>query len=51
MRKETILMVHNFYQIPGGEDTVVANEKRMLEEQGHKVYLYSRNNAEFQTGI
>lgn len=26
--KENILIVHNYYQIPGGEDTVVANEKR-----------------------
>ena len=26
-RKENVLIVHNYYQIPGGEDTVVANEK------------------------
>ena len=51
MNKEKILLVHNYYQIPGGEDTVVANEKRMLEEKGHKVILYTRNNAEFQSGI
>lgn len=47
-RKETVLIVHNYYQIPGGEDTVVANEKKMLEEHGHKVILYSRNNAELK---
>ncbi len=46
MKKQTILIVHNYYQIPGGEDTVVANEKRLLEEYGHKVILYSRSNAE-----
>lgn len=51
MNKENILMVHNYYQIPGGEDTVVENEKRMLEEKGHKVILYTRNNAELQLGI
>lgn len=28
--KKNILIVHNYYQIPGGEDTVVANEKTML---------------------
>lgn len=46
--KQTILMVHNYYQIPGGEDTVVANEKKMLEENGHKVVLYTRNNSELK---
>lgn len=45
-KKQNILIVHNYYQIPGGEDTVVANEKKMLEEHGHKVIQYSRNNAE-----
>lgn len=44
-----ILLVHNYYQIPGGEDTVVANEKRLLEDNGHKVLLYSRNNSELKT--
>lgn len=47
--KKTILLVHNYYQVPGGEDTVVANEKAMLEEQGHKVILYSRNNSELKS--
>ncbi len=42
--KQTVLIVHNYYKHPGGEDTVVANEKRMLEENGHRVYLYTRKN-------
>ena len=46
--KQTVLMVHNYYQIQGGEDTVVANEKKMLEEHGHKVILYTRNNSELK---
>lgn len=46
--KKNILIVHNYYQISGGEDTVVANEKTMLEKHGHKVILYSRNNAELK---
>lgn len=46
--KQNVLIVHNYYQIPGGEDTVVANEKQMLEEHGHKVVLYSRNNSELK---
>ena len=44
--KENVLIVHNYYRIPGGEDIVVANEKALLESHGHKVILYSRNNAE-----
>lgn len=47
-KKQNILIVHNYYQIPGGEDTVVANEKKMLEEHGHEVTLYSRNNSELK---
>lgn len=46
--KQKILIVHNYYQIPGGEDTVVANEKKLLEDHGHKVILYSRNNSELK---
>lgn len=48
-KKQNILIVHNYYQIPGGEDTVVANEKKMLEDHGHKVILYSRNNSELKS--
>lgn len=47
-KKQNILIVHNYYQIPGGEDIVVANEKKMLEEHGHKVVLYCRNNTELK---
>lgn len=47
-RKQKILIVHNYYQIPGGEDTVVANEKKMLENHGHEVILYSRSNSEIK---
>lgn len=51
-KKKNILIVHNYYQIPGGEDTVVENEKKMLEKRGHKVVFYSRNNSELeQTSI
>lgn len=44
--KETVLLIHNYYQIPGGEDTVVSNEKKSLEENGYEVILYTRNNVE-----
>ena len=47
--KQNVLLVHNYYQIPGGEDTVVANEMKLLQEQGHKIVFYSRNNKELKT--
>lgn len=46
--KLKILIVHNYYKIPGGEDSVVLNEKNLLEKNGHKVILYSRNNSEIK---
>ena len=49
MKAEKVLVVHNYYQIPGGEDTVVANEIKLLEDHGHEVLLYSRNNTELKT--
>lgn len=42
MKKEKILIVHNYYQIPGGEDTVVENEYKLLKENGHEVILYTK---------
>lgn len=48
MKKKTVLMVHNFYQVGGGEDTVFENEKNMLLEQGHRVYTYTRTNDELK---
>lgn len=49
VHKQKILLVHNYYKIPGGEDTVVENERRLLEEHGHEVYFYSRSNSEMET--
>ncbi len=46
--KQKILIVHNYYKIPGGEDTVVANERKMLEEHGHQVWMYTRTNKELE---
>ena len=43
-----LLMVHNYYQIPGGEDTVLENEMNLLKKHGQNVYVYSRNNGEMK---
>lgn len=47
--KQTVLIVHNFYQIGGGEHTVYENEKRLLEANGHHVFVYTRDNHELST--
>lgn len=49
MGKKRILMVHNFYQIGGGEHTVFENEVKLLREHGHAVILYTRSNEELKT--
>lgn len=41
-----ILIIHNSYQQPGGEDVVVAQESALLEQNGHKVITYQRSNHE-----
>ena len=45
---KSILIVHNYYQIPGGEDLVVKAEHDLLSSHGHRVILYTRNNNEFR---
>jgi glycosyltransferase involved in cell wall biosynthesis len=44
-----ILIVHNYYKIPGGEDTVVYNERKLLEIHNHEVIFYCRHNTELDT--
>ncbi len=39
-----ILLVHNFYQQPGGEDEVYAGEARLLARYGHEVIRYQLHN-------
>lgn len=34
-----ILILHNEYQQYGGEDTVVKNEVKLLQDAGHSVYV------------
>jgi len=41
-----ILIAHNFYQLPGGEDHVFRAETQLLETHGHEVIPYTvRNDA------
>ena len=43
-----ILIVHNHYQQPGGEQMAVEAQVSLLRERGHSVILYMRNNAEIE---
>lgn len=44
--KRRVLIVHNHYQQTGGEANVADNEARLLQEHGHAVVRYVRDNAE-----
>ncbi len=48
MKKKKIIMVHNFYQIGGGEHTVFKNEVELLRENRHEVIEYTRSNDELK---
>jgi glycosyltransferase involved in cell wall biosynthesis len=44
MRQMNILLIHNFYQQPGGEDQVFRAEAALLEAHGHKVIRFQEHN-------
>lgn len=46
-----ILLLHNLYQIPGGEDVVVQAEKKLLEDNDHQVSLLLADNNEIASPI
>src|SRR5271169_3394899 len=50
MRSKTVLSVHNYYQQPGGEDQVFANETALLESRGHRVIRYEEHNSRIGNG-
>jgi glycosyltransferase involved in cell wall biosynthesis len=45
MRKFSVLVIHNQYQQPGGEDVVVQAEVDLLRRNGHRVLQFTQNNA------
>jgi glycosyltransferase involved in cell wall biosynthesis len=48
MSKLRILVVHNRYQLAGGEDAVVDAEIELLRRNGHAVEAYLRDNRELR---
>ncbi|TAM83169.1 MAG: glycosyltransferase family 1 protein [Acidobacteria bacterium] len=43
-----VLLVHNEYQQPGGEDIVFRLERQLLSSFGHRVLTYMRSNQEIK---
>lgn len=41
-----ILVVHNYYKIHAGEESVFQNEVKLLKEKGNNVSVYTRDNKE-----
>ena len=39
-----VLLAHNYYQQPGGEDAVFAAETTLLQRHGHRVFLLREHN-------
>jgi glycosyltransferase involved in cell wall biosynthesis len=39
-----ILLCHNYYQQPGGEDQVFADEANLLESRGHEIVRFTMHN-------
>src|SRR5579859_1990688 len=48
--KETVkvLVAHNYYQQPGGEDATCEQECQLLQRYGHEVVFYKRTNQELE---
>ena len=43
-----ILMAHNYYRSPGGEDAAFKSECELLSHFGEEVFLYERDNSELE---
>src|SRR6266566_356025 len=41
-----ILLAHNYYRYPGGEDEVFQSEQELLRSAGHEILEFARHNSE-----
>jgi len=48
IRQLKVLQCHNLYQLAGGEDRVVEDERELLTQQGHQVAQYQRHNDDIE---
>jgi len=44
-----ILLIHNYYQYPGGEDTYFESLKELLVKNGHQVQTYTKNSKQLRS--
>lgn len=44
-----VLLIHNFYQFWGGEDTYVTSLQKLLSQYGHDVIVYSKDSKNIKT--
>jgi len=44
-----VLLIHNYYQYRGGEETYVTSLQRLLTKNGHTVILYSKDSKHIKT--
>ena len=44
-----VLLIHNYYQFWGGEDTYVTSLQKLLTENGHAVILYTKDSKNIKT--
>ena len=44
-----VLIIHNRYRQPGGEDVVAAAQARLLREHGHDVHVFEKDNREIDS--
>lgn len=44
-----VLLIHNFYQYWGGEDTYVISLQKLLTKNGHTVILYAKDSKNIKT--
>lgn len=49
MSRPRVLIVHDYYQQKGGEDSVVESEAGLLASNGHAVERFTRHNDEIRT--
>jgi glycosyltransferase involved in cell wall biosynthesis len=44
-----IIIAHNRYKLPGGEDVVFEQERDLLEREGHEVLVYCQSNKDVES--
>lgn len=46
-----ILLIHNYYQLRGGEDVYVDSLYKLLKENGHEVLLYAKYSSDIKDSL